>query len=236
MSLKENINYIKEEISTEEKFLEGLIRAESWYKRYKNIFILIIVVAVCSFLGYRLMSWYQEEKRFDSFMLYSEALKEQQGGKKWLALQETGSTLYDFLLLSTALKTHNQEDLKQLSNSKDGFIAAFSAYEESSLKGDISGFDVLLKRENLEPSFKYAAMLQKAYLLLEENRIQEAHQILLQIPQTSGVYSIAQALKHYGVIQMEVTQNTDLQSSEVNQQKEGLEGIEIAPQGQGDES
>ena len=46
MSLKQNVNYIKEEINSDEKMLEGLIRIESWYKRYKIPLIILVALLV----------------------------------------------------------------------------------------------------------------------------------------------------------------------------------------------
>ena len=42
MSLKENVSYIKDEISTEEQFFENFFKIEKFYKKYKKIILVII--------------------------------------------------------------------------------------------------------------------------------------------------------------------------------------------------
>ncbi len=37
MSLKENMDFVKEELNSEEKFLEGFVKLERFFKKYKLI-------------------------------------------------------------------------------------------------------------------------------------------------------------------------------------------------------
>ena len=46
MALKENLNAIKQELSTQEQFLEGMIKSERFFKKYKWVLAGIVAVAV----------------------------------------------------------------------------------------------------------------------------------------------------------------------------------------------
>ena len=50
MSLKQNVEYIKEGIDNDEKMLEGLLRFEGWFKRNKNLLIAIAILIVFGFI------------------------------------------------------------------------------------------------------------------------------------------------------------------------------------------
>ena len=53
MNLKENVDLIKDEISTEEKFFESFFKVEKFWKKYKVAIIGISVVTIVSFLDYK---------------------------------------------------------------------------------------------------------------------------------------------------------------------------------------
>ena len=52
MGLKENINAVKEELSTEEQFLESIIKGERFFKRNKKIIIGGLVLVALGIGGY----------------------------------------------------------------------------------------------------------------------------------------------------------------------------------------
>ena len=47
MSIKENVDYVKTGLSSEEKFLESFVKGERFFKKYKTLifaFVIIIIV------------------------------------------------------------------------------------------------------------------------------------------------------------------------------------------------
>ena len=73
MSLKQNVDYIKEEINNDEKMLESLIRFEGWFKRYKIPLVIVTAFLVILGVGYSVNRYYQEQQKEKNS---SEPLKE----------------------------------------------------------------------------------------------------------------------------------------------------------------
>ena len=49
MSIKENVDYVKTELSSEEKFLENFVKGERFFKKYKTLifgFIAVIFIGI----------------------------------------------------------------------------------------------------------------------------------------------------------------------------------------------
>ena len=52
MAIKDDIDSIKEELNTQEQFLENIIKSERFFKKYKKIIIAVAVLGVVSTAGY----------------------------------------------------------------------------------------------------------------------------------------------------------------------------------------
>ncbi len=52
MSLKDNVDYVKEELNSEEKFLESFVKVERFYNKNKIIIITVIVVLIALVIGF----------------------------------------------------------------------------------------------------------------------------------------------------------------------------------------
>ncbi|TLD87830.1 tetratricopeptide repeat protein [Helicobacter sp. MIT 05-5294] len=189
MSLKQNVDFIKEEMSNDEKMLEGLIRFEGWFKRYKIPLIALAVGIVLLSLGYMGNNYYQEKKQQEISALYTESLK---GDEEAIALlKDSKSRLYDLYLFQNALKGNNLEELKALESSKDPVIAQFAKAQNASLNHDLSTLD-----SQVSGDFGY---LQAAFLEIQAGKIQEAKVILSKIQNDSSVRDFANALEHLSI-------------------------------------
>ena len=51
MSIKENVDYIKEELSSQEKFLENFVKGERFYKKYKTLMFAFIDIDIVGGIG-----------------------------------------------------------------------------------------------------------------------------------------------------------------------------------------
>ena len=61
MALKEEIEYIKQEISTEEKFFESFFKLEKFYKKHKIKIISIIGLVIITVAGYGINDYLQKK-------------------------------------------------------------------------------------------------------------------------------------------------------------------------------
>lgn len=189
MSLKQNVDFIKEEMNNDEKMLEGLIRFESWFKRYKTTLIAFAIVILVLIFGYMGNNYYQETKQQEISNLYEKALKGDENAL--LALQNSKSKLYDLYLFQEALKTNDEKTLKALESSKDSIIAQFSKLQNASLSQNLNALD---SKESGD--FGY---LQAAFLEIQAGKTQEAKMILSKIQNDSHVRDFANALEHLSI-------------------------------------
>lgn len=189
MSLKQNVDFIKEEMNNDEKMLEGLIRFESWFKRYKTTLIAFAIIILVLTFGYMGNHYYQETKQQEISNLYEKALKGDENAL--LALQNSKSKLYDLYLFQEALKTNDEKILKTLESSKDSIIAQFSKLQNASLSQNLNALD---SKESGD--FGY---LQAAFLEIQAGKTQEAKVILSKIQNDSPVRDFANALEHLSI-------------------------------------
>ncbi len=189
MSLKQNVDFIKEEMSNDEKMLEGLIRFEGWFKRYKIPLIALAIGIIIFTFGYMGNNYYQENKQQELSSLYEKALK---GDESAIAsLQKSQSRLYDLYLFQKALQSNDAETLKTLESCKDPIIAQFARLQNASLNQNLS---ILDSKESGDFSY-----LQAAFLEIQAGKMQEAKVILSKIQNDSHVRDFANALEHLSI-------------------------------------
>ncbi|PZT48031.1 hypothetical protein B6S12_06085 [Helicobacter valdiviensis] len=186
MSMKQNLNFIKEEINNDEKMLEGLIRFEGWFKRYKIPLIALAVFVILLGIGYYANGIYTNMQNEKNYNFYSQAL---QGDEKALnSLKESKSKLYDLYLFKNAIGNNDSKTLKSLESSKDPIIARFAKAQNASLNKDTSTLS--------QNSLGEFALLEAAYLQIQKGDFKAADAILLKIPDNSPTKEIANALTH----------------------------------------
>ena len=193
MSLKENIEAIKEELSAEEKFLESVIKTESFYKKNKKLiigFAIAVLVGVFGSMGY---NYLKEQKSLQANELYMTLLNNPDATKA-KELQSLNPKLYQLYLIQTAMKTSDIKKLEELKDMvSDPILKDIVTYQVDSMKKSS-----LLKYASAQGAvFKDFANIQAAYLELEKGDHKKAEDILSFIAPTSTFYQIAQSLKHY---------------------------------------
>lgn len=186
MSLEQNVHYIKDELNNNEKILEGLIRFESWFKRYKILIVVLLATLVSWLVVYNIMNYYQEKQQLKIANFYEKALLGDEIAIQ--SLKESQSKLYDLYLFQKALSSNDKATLEQLQSSKDPIIAKLSKYQNASLNHNI---EVL----NLQDSTEFG-YLQAAFLEIEKENFKEAKNILEKIQNNSPTKDIANSLEH----------------------------------------
>ena len=52
MAIKDDINSIKEELNTQEQFLENMIKSERFFKKYSKFIITAVILGAIGAIGY----------------------------------------------------------------------------------------------------------------------------------------------------------------------------------------
>ncbi len=194
MGLKENMNAIKKELSTEEQFLESVIKAEGFFKKYKKLLIIVAVLVIALSLAYVFYQSTQKSNLDESNRAFV-ALQSDPTNKTAIeTLKSKNPRLYQLFLFSSEVKSNDPVKLQSLkSQITDPILKDLLTYQEASLlEKDLR--DYSMKKDAL---LKDLASLESVYLLLEEGKSKEAATILAQIPANSALNEIVQSLKHY---------------------------------------
>ena len=193
MSLKENINAIKEEISAEEQFLESVIKAEGFLKKYRPLLIAIATLLIVGALGYITYDWIKTRDLRISNEAFLKLQQHPEDKSAIETLKEKNPPLYQAWLFQNGLKSSDPVALSKLMNRiSDPALKDLLSYQIASLKRD--GIDQYAMKQ--DAILKEFALLQAAYLLLEKGNIEAARAKLAQISPTSPLQRLAQSLDH----------------------------------------
>ena len=189
MALKENIEAVKKEIGTEEQFLEGLIKSERFYKKYKRTIISVVVVAVLAGGTYATMSVLNENRLQASNEAYNKLLNDPSDDAAKAVLKDKNERLYNFYRFQEALESNDIAVLKELAQyTKDPVISDLASYQLSAVENESNPKSELL--------VGFIA-LQEGYKLLQADKIKEAKLKFAQIDLNSPLKNISNNLEHY---------------------------------------
>ena len=192
MSIKNNFDYIKNEISNDGQLLENTLKLEIFYKKYKYIIWTILVVVVFGGISYQLYSYYNEKNIQKYSEIYSKLLNDASNTSLQDELKRGNPKLYDLFMLQQALKDGNINQFMETKDSKSNVVSSIASYHIGSFERDIS----VLKNVD-----KYTigdlSKLQQAYILINENKINDAKIILGEISKDSNLADFASLLSHY---------------------------------------
>lgn len=189
MGLKENINAVKEEISTEEQFLEGMIKSERFFKRNKKYIIAALVLLAFGAGGYAINDVMAGARLKTSNAAYQALLKDANNTSALETLKAKNPKLYQMFIFETALAKGDVEALKSVSLSKDNpILADLATYQLSQLDANATPKGELLSG---------MVLLQEGYELLKEKKVEEARLKFAQIEASSPLKQIAKNLEHY---------------------------------------
>lgn len=189
MSLKENLDGIKQEIGAEEQFLESVIKTEIFYKKYKRQVQFGVALLVIVAIGYTSFNYMQQRNLRLSNVAYEKLLLNPKDNDALLTLKNKNKALYNAYLFRIAISKNDTAKLEELSKNKnENFLADLSSYQLSQIKNS--------KEVNSE-LLKGFALLESGYDLLKEGKIAQAQLKFAQISTNSPLYKIVKNLSHY---------------------------------------
>jgi len=197
LSLKENIQAVKDELNSEEKFFENAIRTERFVKRYQKPLIasvVALVIGLSSYVGYGIYADAQTAKANEAL---SKLLLNPSDVTALKTLSDSSEDLYDLYRLSKALKENDPKTLGELKLSKSPEVADIAKYEDAVIHSDMKSLGEYSKQQ--DGLYQELAMVQLAVVALQKGDIATAQQSLLSIKKESPLYNVAQNLNHYGV-------------------------------------
>lgn len=195
MSIKENLQAIKQGISTEEQFLEGIIKGERFFKKYKKVIIVLLLLVVAG-VGYYLVNDYIVKNRTQKANIaYSNLLKDENSTKDLQILKANSKPLYEAFSFQKAMQNNNLEVLKDISkNSKNEVLKDLSSFYVAMSSADASSLASYANKKSLLSEY---ASLNEVYLLLKNGDVSKAKSKLQSFGYDSSLIKYVNSFKHY---------------------------------------
>ena len=186
MSIKDDVNYVKTELSSDEKILESAFKLETLYKKYK----FPIFGTVGAILLYVVVSTGMDAVKQSRLEAANQALltlqQKPDDASALSVLKEKNPALYELYSFSTAAKKQDLKQLSVLGNSKNGVIADMSRYSVGAIE----------KKPVDSAYYKELAYLEEAYVAIKAGNAAKAKEKLALIDERSSLSMLAKLLEH----------------------------------------
>ena len=197
MSLKQDIEMVKEELNSEEKFFEKAVMTENFVKKYKN-YLVTAVVAVVIIIGANIGYTINKKNTLNAANETLSKLSSDPSNTVLIEkLENLSPALHDVWQYSQALVNKDLTTLEKLENSHALLIGDLATYAAASESKDVTTLDNYALNQNA--IYKDLAQVQAAVILMNSSKIDEAHEKLSMISVDSPLAQVANALMHYGV-------------------------------------
>ncbi|EAI3650937.1 hypothetical protein FCR45_05325 [Campylobacter jejuni] len=187
MGLKDNLKAVKNELNTEEQFIENFIKGERFIRKYKFYISAVVIILVAWFAGNFIISKINDYKTKEANEIYANLIQDPSNKNLLEQLKNKNTNLYAIFLLKENINDFNntalQNELKQI----------YSNTQTNTLLKNI----IALSLGDKSIFLKNYDKLLEAYKFLEQNKIEEANVLLSQIKENSSLSQIAKNLKHY---------------------------------------
>ncbi|EAL0789461.1 hypothetical protein B6694_05585 [Campylobacter jejuni] len=187
MGLKDNLKAVKNELDTEEQFIENFIKGERFIRKYKFYISAVVIILVAWFARNFIISKINDYKTKEANEIYANLIQDPSNKNLLEQLKNKNTNLYAIFLLKENINDFNntalQNELKQI----------YSNTQTNTLLKNI----IALSLGDKSIFLKNYDKLLEAYKFLEQNKIKEANVLLSQIKENSSLNQIAKNLKHY---------------------------------------
>lgn len=197
MSIKENIQTLKDELNSEEKLFESALRTERFVKKYQKplmasvISLLLIVGGAIAYQAYDNASIESSNAALNTLLVNpidKSALK---------TLENKNTKLYELYTLSKAIKESDIKSLELLQKSQSTEIADIATYETAVLRADHTALENYTKKQG--GMYQDMALLETAVVMIQKGDSKSAQNQLAMIKEDSAIFPMAQMLSHFGV-------------------------------------
>ncbi len=189
VSIKDDVNYVKKELSGDEKVLESAFKLETLYKKHKLKIWGIAIAIFLYFAGTTTMNAMHEAKLVKANEAFLTLQTNAEDVNALKVLKEENPALFELYSYATAVKKEDITTLEALSKSTNTVIS------------DASGYTVgVLKKKPVDSKlYKELVLFEEAYLAIGAGDMQSARNKLELIDERSPLGVITRFLKHFTI-------------------------------------
>ena len=189
MSTKENIEYIKDELSSEEKFLESFVKVERFYKKYKTIIIGVVAIIIIAVIGSAISGYIAEQNKKEANIAFNKLLLNPNDAEALSTLKSTNESLYE---IANYLKAKKEGKVEEINVT---YLKELSLYEKALQNSDLAKISSLSL--NSDFLLKENAIFNKALLEAKNGNYKASKETLSQISENSQINELVVLLKHF---------------------------------------
>lgn len=189
MSIKDNVDFVKEELSSEEKFLESFVKVERFYKKYKLIIIAAVVIIVGGTIGYYVSKHFQNETKLEANIAFNKVLENPNDKAALDTLKEKNEQLFQVAKFIQATEEGTSADIQVK------FLKELTDYQKALEAKNVEQLNTLSMNNDF--LLKEFAIFNKALIQTNEGKYEDAKATLQLIPADSKVNDLVNVLKHY---------------------------------------
>jgi len=186
VSIKDDVKYVKTELSGDEKVLESAFKLESLYYKYKYIVWGVAGAVLLFFIAQTAMESIKASRLEAANTAFLTLQKNPKDAEALKTLQSKNPALFSLYSFSKAAKTNDVSALKTLSKSKNDVIADASSYTA----GAIAMHPVDSKL------YADLSLFEEAYLAIKSGDTKKAKEKLELIDDRSSLQMLTRLLEH----------------------------------------
>ncbi|MBL0721526.1 MAG: hypothetical protein JJV88_02975 [Sulfurovum sp.] len=189
MNIKDNVNYVKSELTADEKVLESAFRVENIYRKYKILIwsvVGILVIGGGSAVALDIINTSKLDNANNALITLQTKPDDVKARE---ILRVNNPVLFDLYNLKLAIKTKDIKALEEFSKNKNKIIADISSYHSRTISNQ-NGKSIY---------YKNLALVTSAYNDINNSRSKDAQLKLEMIDNRSSLASISTILNHYTI-------------------------------------
>lgn len=189
MSLKDNMDFVKDELTSQEQFLSSFVSAERFFKKHKNKLIAIVAVAIVASIGLVIKNYIDEENKINANQAFSKFLTDPNDAEALAKLKDSNEQLYQIANYMIAKKEN------KATNIDVKYLKELNEFDTAIKNNDIKKLEQLSMNDNF--LLKEYAIFYRALLLAQNGKIAEAKKLADSISTDSSIKELVNLLKHY---------------------------------------
>jgi len=186
VSFKDDVKFVKEELSSDEKVLESVFKLENIYKKHKIKIFGLLAVTIIGFGGVITNDIIKESNLNSANLALLSLQKDSSDADAKATLKSKNQKLYSLYIYSEAVKNADIKALTELSKSTNPIISDLSNYHLN-----------ILQNKNADSKYyKNLSIIGDAFVLIKDNKKSLAYDKLTLVEQNSELYKLSTIMKH----------------------------------------
>ena len=189
MSMKENVDFVKEELNSEEKFLEGTVKVERFFKKFKALILGLGTILIVALIAYNVNNYNNEQNAIAANIAFDKVIADPSDKDALNTLKESNNKLYEVALYLQAKKDGVYPE------TNIPYLKELTQYQKALSSSNVEQLNTLSMQNDF--LLKEFAIFNKALILVNQGKYKEAKIALNLIQKSSKAVELSNLLQHH---------------------------------------